>query len=291
MPLKHPTETFLIFLLGVVTAAIGLLTATLPPLPDGGLPWGILAAIACVYPLSLSRLFKRNRADHAFRLLHWLPLLILVLWMLLELLGWFVPTAQGLSALFTWGWTIGAVAVTFVLIGLFCLHVIRRRGSRLALLAVAFVPFLSGAVASETGYEWEKEIASVLWDNSFIMALEDGFTGTGTQMAHELEEDKNLDESEDSAEEEWRERLRAFERRRQRIAARLSDNDEDTLTIAQSPVPTSDTGTGMEYREISQPPSVLPQSGGPLATAGLTMITMYCGVLHHRVRRRTSSAV
>ena len=84
MPLKHFTETFLVVVLGAVIALTGLLTATLPNLPDGALPWAVLFILSVVYPLSLYSLFQRRRADNTFRNLHWFPAGMLLVWLMLQ---------------------------------------------------------------------------------------------------------------------------------------------------------------------------------------------------------------
>src|SRR3989338_4009325 len=86
MPLKHFTETFLVVLLGAVIALTGLLAATLPPLPEGALPWGVLFVLSIIYPLLLLPLFQRRRADNSFRLLHWFPAMLLLVWLFSRIL-------------------------------------------------------------------------------------------------------------------------------------------------------------------------------------------------------------
>ncbi|KKW38624.1 MAG: hypothetical protein UY85_C0027G0001 [Candidatus Peribacteria bacterium GW2011_GWB1_54_5] len=76
MPLKHTTETLLVFLLGTATVVTGIIIPSLTA-PDMGIaPWAIVFVLAIAYPLALSGLFRRNRADYAFRLLHWMPALV-----------------------------------------------------------------------------------------------------------------------------------------------------------------------------------------------------------------------
>ena len=87
MPLKHTTETFLVFLLGIVILIVGLLLPTLPDLPAGAVPWTILFVLTLLYPLSLFFLFRNRRADHALRLLHWFPAAMMLVWITIYVLG------------------------------------------------------------------------------------------------------------------------------------------------------------------------------------------------------------
>ncbi|MBU2213239.1 hypothetical protein KKC44_05380 [Patescibacteria group bacterium] len=287
MPLKHATETLLVFLLGVFLVIIGVLTATLPSLPEGALPWGVLIVIAVLYPLVLTQVFRRNRADYAFRWLHWFPAFILLLWLGLELIGIISPSAKVASSAFTWGWTLPFVALGFVGVIAFCLHVIRRRIPRILLLLAVFLPFVVLATINERGGQWEQKLAQVLWEAQWMHGLNGTMTGTGTEIAMEDErEPKNLDESEDPAEEAWRERLRAFEERRQQIAIKMAEQEQERGAQGPQETPAPSTGTGREFREAITSPTALPSSGAGAGFLGLTMLMGYCGVLHQRVRRR-----
>src|SRR3989344_3801783 len=109
MPLKHFTETFLVVVLAAAMALTGLLIATLPPLPEGALPWGVLFVISIIYPLSLYGLFQNRSADNFFRNLHWFPALMLLGWLSLQGLLLTDASRAGTVALYSWGWTLGAV--------------------------------------------------------------------------------------------------------------------------------------------------------------------------------------
>ncbi|MCF7844508.1 MAG: hypothetical protein K9M03_01620 [Kiritimatiellales bacterium] len=286
MPLKHATETLLVFLLGVFLVLTGVLTATLPNLPDGALPWGILMVLASLYPLFLSRVFKKNRADYSFRWLHWFPVGILIVWLVLQLIALAVPSAQVASDLYTWGWTLPVVALGFVGVIAFCLNVIRRRVPRIALLLAVFVPFAVMATVSERGHDWDQLLAGVLWNGDILHGLNGDMSGTGTEVAMKDDpEPKNLEESEDPAEEAWRERLRAFEKRRREIAMEMAAQAEvEAPGPQESPDPA--TGTGREFREASTSPTALPSAGAGAGALGFTMMMGYCGVLHQRAKKR-----
>jgi len=308
MPLKHATETFLVFLLGVAIALAGLFTSTLPDLPDGAFPWAILLALTILYPLLFTRLFRRNRADYAFRWLHWFPVLIVALWMVLQIGSSTYESLEKASQLYTWGWSLPVVGVGIVAVAIFCLNVIRRRVPRITLLLVIFVPFVAVAIMSQRQYHWEGELASVLWEGEWLVQLQNGISGTGAGVEvamkdsidekEEIEPDKNLEKSEDEAEEAWRERLRAFERRRQMIALQVegepasaeatAGREEEEPGPQETPSPDPKTGTGREFREAKTSPTSLPNAGGGIGFLSLTMMMAYCGVLHQRAKKRVS---
>jgi hypothetical protein len=277
MPLKHFTETFLVVVLGVVIALTGLLTATLPHLPDGALPWALLFVLSVVYPLSLYPLFQRRRADNTFRNLHWFSAGILLLWLILQgaVLGSTVE-AQSVEV-YSWGWTLVPVLLGFVFLVLFCLKVIRRRLPRLIFLSVILVPFAAAAFLSEQEGQWEKELAAVLWSGDIWKVDETGFLASWVN-----EDDKNLDPSEDKMEEDWRERLRMQERREERIAARLDEETEDDSKMMED----STSSTGREYDSVSSKPPELPESGFGWNAIILTLIAGYCATLNESARRR-----
>ena len=276
MPLKHFTETFLVVVLGAVIALTGLLTATLPSLPDGALPWAVLFIVSIVYPLSLYSLFQRRRADNSFRNLHWFPAVILLVWLALQgvVVG---STVENESVvLYSWGWTLAPVLLGFVFLVLFCLKVIRRRTPRLIFLGLILIPFAAAAFLSEQEGHWETELATVLWSGDFWSVDETGFLASWIEST----EEKNLEPSEDEQEEDWRERLRMQERREQRIAARVDTGDEDT------PVEESSSSAGREYESVSSRPSELPNSGFGWNLIILTMIAAYCATLNESARKR-----
>lgn len=163
MPLKHLTETVLVFTLGLVIVLTGILLPTLPSLPPGILPWMIIFVLTLLYPISLYPLLKRNRADYFFRLLHFLPVAMATLWLLLELLMLRWPSVRSLLSVYLFAWTLPAVCISFVLIAWFCLSVIRRRFPRLFLLGLLLVPFLALALSSQGVWQGDRLLAGVLW--------------------------------------------------------------------------------------------------------------------------------
>ncbi len=298
MPLKHHTETFLVFLLGAVMSLTGLLIATLPPLPEGIVPFGTLLLLAFLYPLILLPLFRKRRADYAFRLLHWVPTLMLLLWLGLGFSALSEGRVLPFFERYTWAWNLPGVATGFLLLALFCLRVVRRRVPRLALLLLAFMPFVAGGLLSEQGPHWEKELASFAWHGEWwkVEGM-DVYVAVhpGGRRLRNISSPVNFVPSQDPAEEAWRERLRVVEKSGEALSdpvpkKRVERRDvREAVSRSQSSVIIADvrpelSGTGRELREAETLPERLPQSGGPLAVLGIFVLASYFGTLHIRAR-------
>lgn len=230
MPLKHSTETLLMVLLGAAIAVTGILMSALPNLPQGLLPWAILFIASFIYPILLYPLFKRDRADHTFRTLHWTPFLLLILWMILQLLAMFVPATAFLAKWYTWGWALAFVAASFFSLIRFSLLVVRRWLTRVVLLAVLFVLFAGGALMHE-----KKQVPL---HDSLVTAMDESAKWSPSWPSWLTARDGDADDqvamdgdSDDPKERRWRKQLKAVEERRQkRLAAREADekhSDDD----------------------------------------------------------------
>ncbi len=284
MPLKHATETFLVFLLGVVILLTGILLPTLPDLPAGAIPWAVLFVLSVLYPLSLFALFRRRRADHAFRLLHWFPALMLLLWLGIEIVALELPRALLVMNGYTWGWTLPAVTVAFILLLSYCLQVVRRRVPRMALLLLAFIPFVGAALASERTTHWDRELASMLWGGEWLANLE-GKQILGVRLAGRLPTEQNLSASSEKSEESWREKLRQAEQRRRDAREQRLANASSAALMAQASSRSSVSSVAAINGTKSKP-SHLPSSGPQAGAFALLMLAGYTGVLHDRARKR-----
>ncbi len=305
MPLKHTTETFLMFLLVSVMVVTGMLMQTLPDLPSSLLPWALLFAISALYPILLSSLFRRNRADNFFRLLHWVPAGLLLLWMILQSVSIFVPWVFAIEDWFTWGWSLPAVATGFFLLTAFIFKVLRRWSSRIMLVLAAFIPFVVGGVANEY-YDWTPQMTAILWQADFWQIGSGsnipGLSNTGT-IAGIPSSEKNLDASADISEERYRDRLRTMERRKDRIEQRLeerrlmqesslsSEDDKDLgLIFGFNDLSSSDSSSSApSIGQTSSMPVNLPSSGFGWNAIIIMMIAMYCGVLHKKTILRSEA--
>ncbi len=278
MPLKHTTETFFVFLLGTAIVATGVVIPTLTALNAGIVPWAIVFVVAAAYPLLLSRTFRNNRADYTFRILHWMPAILLLFLLFLEAVVYAFPSALFLLDWYAWGWTLFGVAVGFFLLAAFCARVMRRWSLRIFLISIIFIPFIMGAVAAEH-FEWNREIAATLWEGDWWQ-----IGGDPDALLADINDGANLDASSDPAEERYRDRLRAIEGRRERISKRLDERrGEDSSLGAVGSV----SSPNVEIRQVSSMPSSLPSSGFGWATIIVTMLGLYTAAVHASTRKRT----
>lgn len=305
MPLKHTTETVLVFLLGAVLLVTGVVLHFLPPLP-GGLYWWALAFVcALLYPLLVYPTLRTNRADYSFRALHFLPAGFLLLWLLGELGSEWLSGMSGFGMMLAWGLGLVPVTIGMALLALYCIDVIRQRSTRIPLLLLLFVPFaLLGASTEWQG--WLKGgsiIASTTHSSS---------SASSVTVA-------NLNPSQNPGENQWRGVLRMMQRREQRLQE-LQDPFNDSsaassllamqsssapvMIAVQSSVSTSQTSSASamsvssrtsskssssERTVVEAPPRLV--SSGPVTDAlAILCIAAYCAVLQARVIKRRQDA-
>src|SRR3989344_1838018 len=108
MPLKHTKETFLLLLLGVLFGVTGISAHLLPPLPEGAILWGGLWILTLLYPLLLYPYLRYHRADYLFRILHFLPATLVVLWLLFALIAFAIPSWEVAFRWYVWGFSASA---------------------------------------------------------------------------------------------------------------------------------------------------------------------------------------
>ena len=299
MPLKHLTETVLVVLLGLMTILAGIMVDTLPLLPAGALPWAIAFGVALLYALVMYPTLKSNRAEYSFRVLHFLPALMLILWLIIQLIALKDPRALIVHYWYTFGWALFTVVTGFLLLIAFCLTVIRRRVPRIVLLLLLLVPFTGLAFASEQFLHWDQKVSSIVWRGTWW-----DLVGTGTFLAGRpttpavTDSGANLDPSANPAEEAWRRRLRALdERRREILEARRNSSQSSSASQSSTVVlaalssssslasATSSSQSSMLIGQVTPPPK-LPSSGFGLSGFIVMFLAGYTGVLHDRVRRR-----
>ena len=150
MPLKHVTETAYLVFLGLVICAAGFLASMLPALPEGLKYWVLCFSVFSVYPIFLMPTFRHNRADYEFRLLHWFPSIIFVLWIVFQIIDpfwvWFHILRLGFFSI----WSLPLVALGLGSGIAFSLHVLRRRTIRVTMLSIFLALFTVGAAMGET---------------------------------------------------------------------------------------------------------------------------------------------
>ncbi len=279
MPLKHLTETLLVLVLGCVLLLTGLVIGVLPPLSQTILPWLIAFVLSLVYPLVLYPLFKSGRADYPFRMLHSVPAVLLLIWMVFDVLASYKPSLSFLKGLFTWGWGIVAIVAAFAALALFCIQVLRQRNGRLLLLAALLIPFTAFAAVSER-YKMRTLLAAALWNPQE--------TGSGTQVAIVP---PNTSPSDHPDEEQWRAQLRRMERRKQRLEQHDDTSVVSWLFPAQSsssnaPVIASASSSSAPIIAAKPPPKLSSSGPADIGAIGLLFLAAYCGVLHQRTIRR-----
>jgi hypothetical protein len=277
MPLKHLTETLLVAGLAVVLILTGIVVSSLPMLPGGLIPWAVAFGLTLLYPFSLYGLFRRNRADNLFRLLHFVPALLAGLWFIIQLLVLRSPALLWIYTAFVWGFSLLGVGLALLLLAGFCLHVIRRRVARLTVLGLALALFLLIGIAGETVGDApvRTQLASVLWGG-----LRGHGSGTlvavgGKKSSSSVAIPANLVHSSDPQEEAWRQKLRDAERSSSSLAA----------------------GSGRVIAVVTpQPPLVgrprhLPSAGMGTEGMAVAFAALYCGVLHKRARMRGAAMI
>lgn len=276
MPLKHATETFLVFLLGLILAVTGITMALLPPLQSSFMPWLIAFVLSILYPLLLYPMLRSRRADNSFRLLHFLPALLLLVWFVLEL----SPATSLLlriHRMYLWGWALPVIALGFVLLAAFCIDVIRERRGRLTILALLFVPFAAAAVAGEQ-LGWNARIASLIAHPRQLFAGQTSDPTTAQQ----------------SSEDALKGDLARMERRRERLESDVVSSLQITpargssLQPLPSPRVTSRTAAQArpELAQTSSSPTRLTKSGPELNALIVLFLAAYCGVVHMRAKKR-----
>jgi hypothetical protein len=295
MPLKHATETALVFLLGAVVLITGLVAALLPPPAQAPAWWAIAIIAALAYPLALYPVFKSRRADYPFRALHFAPLAILLIRFALEFGAGFVPALKTVAALYVLAWTAPALIVVFALLIIFCWQVLRQRGQRIRFLLATLIPFvLFGALARNVP---PSPVGPP------IVALNGSSASSVSSVSSSASSDTIIavQPSTQPSEEAWRMQLRRRERRSSRIAAReerIAEGDWAGLIrgakdgvaaiaglLGGGAMSSSGTSSSSGIIVAVQPPN-LPASGPELAMLGIPLLAGYCTVLQKRAARR-----
>lgn len=156
--------------LGIVIAATGFVCALLPAFPAGIFYWCIAFALTVLYPLLLASFFKANRADYEFRMLHWTPAAITVLWLFFELLSYRFEVAHTAQIGFFALWSLPLVALGIVLAIVFSAHVIRRRDVRITFLVLLLAGYSAFAYAAQVN-GWNEPLQAALFPQGGISTV------------------------------------------------------------------------------------------------------------------------
>ena len=160
MPLKHQTETALVAVLAVAMVLTGIVVAVLSYLASPWLLWIAAFFVSLAYPLVLYPHFRERRADYEFRLLHFAPAFVLLLWLMLTILSGMFPFVGFLRGILTFAWALPLVALVFALLAWFSLHVIRQWPRRLAALLLIFLPFAFLGILGDS-MDWNRQLAGL----------------------------------------------------------------------------------------------------------------------------------
>jgi hypothetical protein len=268
MPLKHNTETLLVFFLGLAIVATAAVCVFLPPVTVSVWPWVAAFILALAYPIALYPLFRERRVDRPFRLLHFAPALLLVLWFFADLIAGSRTSFGPVQDWLTWNGMIVPVAILIGLIVWFCLSVIRQRTSRIALLLVLLVALAAFGFLNERN-RWDRQLATTLWGQSGSLIL----AGDPEPEA-------------DTPEARWRAQLRRMEERSREIR-----NGQGSSMIAASTSSRSSVfiAAGASSSTSSVPPN-LTHAGPVLDSLMLLTVSGYCAAVQRKTMRRSKKA-
>jgi hypothetical protein len=294
MPLKHPTETILICVLGLAILITGIVVSLLPRLPEGTVIWGIAWALSIAYPLLFYPLFKERRADYLFRLLHFIPSGLLLLWLVLELAVFYEPRVEIAMEWYTRGWALIPVSVSFFMIAYFCAQVIRQQTRRIILLLVLLVPYATVGASADMFNIHDHLVTSVDAIKEWSDVLKIKHVASLIQEKEKVQDedkgdDKNLYASADEEEELWRMRLRRMERREDRLGSSSSEREENPPPSPEEVLVAADRDDPTLKYGDEKPPELT--SSGPLGIefAGILMLAGWCSSVHRRARKRACS--
>lgn len=304
MPLKHRTETLLVTLLTIMILLTGFLTASLPALPMGLVPWVILFIMSLAYPLLLHPLFKKDRADYEFRWLHWIPSFILIGWLVLQILALLIPATAIINTVYSWAWLLPVVSLSMLLILLFCSKVIRQWLKRSIIVLALFIPFMSLALLSSSGPHYEENVQAALWQGNWTTKLQTGTAGliaaitdsntsnnssvtsssnsAGSEESVSSNSAINVATSSDPSEEKWRSFLRDY------LNGSSSSNDSSIVGSTESTSSESSSSsstTPIVIGQNSSVPTTLPASGLSWFAIIIALAAGYCSTLHRRQMR------
>ena len=267
VPLKHHTETALMLLLGLAIALTGFVCSLLPAFPAGALYWSILFALTVLYPLVLSSFFRSNRADYEFRLLHWLPALMTVLWLLFELLSYRFNMTHAIQLGFFSLWSLPLVALGIGLVIMFSVHVIRRRNVRITYLTLLLALFAAGAWAAHAQH-WNTVLQAALFPQGGVAQV----AATGYRTVAGLF--SNL-------------RFPGTDGTTTASVAMTTSSSASTLSSSSASLAASDgTGTLQDIATKTKPKRLTKTGPESLGFLVATLMAAYCMVLHTRARNR-----
>lgn len=286
MPLKHSTETFLVILLGLAILCTGFVLAFLPPLLAGAFPWTVFFVLSIAYPVILSGLFRKRRADKSFRMLHYIPAVMLVAWLIFAAIEYYDVSFSFLRLGYIWNWTLGAVIAGVSALVIYSIRVIRGYQKRVPALLGVLAAFV--VLAFSGSYFGFNDTLTASINDIAPWKTGDDITGLFAQTQ------QNLEPSEDPAEEAWRVKLRRMERRQERLEElqNMAMNGSSVSSLSSASLAMSSASSARISSASSssasavEPPPALASSGPLTEVFAIASLGFYSGVLHVRARKR-----
>ncbi len=283
MPLKHSTETALIVVLAIAIATVGIVLSLLPDLPQGLYYWLALFIATGLYPLVLTPVFRENRADYEFRLLHWVPAAMTALWAILQVVGLFIDGTSDLMGWFRFLWCLPLVGIGFLLLIIFCNAVLRRRQLRISLLILAFILF-AGFATVASSKRWNERLQAYLTHEDVHVPLDDASVSSGEVIAMASSSSSRASQVVG----------RSSSSVRTSSSARTSSSSKMSSSSRSSSSSKQGGAIGKNVKDLPKPkPPVkadpapkLPKSGPETAAGVIAILGLYCGVLQVRVIKR-----
>lgn len=270
------------FVLGLVICAAGVAAALLPAIPVGMKYWAILLTLSFLYPIGLTRTFKYNRADYEFRMLHWFPAGILLLWFALQLISPRIEIVRILALGFFFLWSLPLVALGIAFICIFAVHVLRRSRLRVTTLVVFLSLFTVGALYAE-GTNLNPRLQAVVFPKNppTFAAISAAFSSLRASLGLKSGTSGMLIAVTDSSS----------------SSSAVSSQSKPAVAMASSKsfaMPTSFSSSVSRSAISSLPPVIGEKNPGHLtksgpedvAVLGLTLLAGYFGLLHARAKKR-----
>lgn len=265
--------------LGLAICAAGFLASLLPALPEGLQYWVLLLTISVLYPLILVKTFRANRVDYEFRLLHWFPTGIFVLWISMQILASRFSFMHILNLGFNFLWSLPFVLLGIIFIIIFALHVIRRRTVRIVSLSIIMALFLAGAVSAE-GFGWNDRLQDAIFsdENPAFAVMQNVYLSGKRYLARISSVPVDADATWSSSEHVVTTMT---------SSSAVSNNSSATFSSLSSfSVASSKASLPPVIGSIK--PDNLASSGPPemIALLAVTMGALYFGLLHRRAEKR-----
>lgn len=282
MPLKHRTETLLLTLWFLVTAATCILVASLPVLPEGFLPWLIVTLLAAAYALVTVPFLRSQFASGALTAMHLVPVTLCVVWFALQLFK-NVPGASVFLHALSWKNAI-IVAVPLLMLGFwFALLSLRRVLLRTligaavlgAFLFLTWLPGQHGSLDRQlTAWLWTPSASSSASSQASSQGSSSVVSSASSRSTAATTSASSIASAEESSSRSAGLVAAVIDRLRPDASSSSSVSVSSVRSAAVSSVPT---------------PTHLTSSGpAEVGFLALTCLALYASALHQRARARAA---